>query len=97
MADSIIDNVRLLLPFELRLIIYSFMFFVDLEALEQLQADRVWIRDHGLPPHAACLQEEAYLKYRRHPKHREAQAQWPDRVEEAFFKGDYPQTTLMTL
>ena len=90
MADPFIERARLTLPHELCLMIYSFMFAVDFVLLEKAQATRRCFQDRGLPPRAACQQEEAYRTYRQNPEHRKINAHWPDDVEKAFFDGIVP-------
>lgn len=83
MAESFIEHVRLTLPYELCLVIYTFMFHVDFKIIERAQAFRKYFQERGLPPQSACLEVEAYRTYRQiHANY------WPDDVEEAFFVGN---------
>lgn len=80
MAESLIEHVRLTLPYELCLVSYTFMFHVDFKIIERAQAFRKCFQERGLPPQSACLEEEAYRTYRQiHVNY------WSDDVEEAFF------------
>ncbi len=90
MAKSFIEHVGLALPYEICFMIYSFIFAVDFEVLEKAQAIRKCFQDRGLPPRAACLEEEAYRTYRQNPEHRKIDAHWPDDLEKAFFDGNVP-------
>lgn len=87
MAESFIEHVRLTLPHELCLMIYSFTFTVNFEVFDNAQAIRKCFQDRGLPPRAACLEEETYRTYRQNPEHRKIDAHWPDDLEKAFFDG----------
>ena len=88
MTDTTAEEVKRRLPQELRLLIYSFISFVDFEPFRELEQERDWIRQHTLPPRKACLQEPAYVEFRQKQCHRQPGAMWPDDVEEAFFKGN---------
>ncbi len=88
MAGSIIERIKLVLPRELCVLIYSFTFFVDFGPIEKLQKERDSVRNHTLPPRAACLRVQEYLQYRQRPEHHRSDAPWPEHVEEAFFKGN---------
>lgn len=87
MAESFIEHVGLTLPYELCLMIYSYIFAVDFDVLEKAQAIRKSFQDRGLPPRAVCLEAEAYRAYRQNPERRK---HWPDHLEKAFFDGNMP-------
>ncbi|KAL8693722.1 MAG: hypothetical protein Q9218_001523 [Villophora microphyllina] len=88
MADPIAEKVRLLLPWELRIDIYFFIFSIDLEAFKIAQGERDFFQRHGFPSRSAFMQHGAYRRYRAEAKHFEADARWPDHVERALFQGN---------
>jgi len=94
MAEIFIEQVGLTLPYEICLMIYSFMFAVDFEVLEKAQAIRKCFQDRGLPPQSVCLEEEAYRSYRQNPERRK---HWPDDLKKAFFDGIVPPSTTQIL
>lgn len=75
------------LPPELRLRIYCYVFSTRDEGLIVLRATGRgdWAGDMGLPSYAMLLQDPYYERYRRRSSIR---GKWPDPVEEAFHKGD---------
>lgn len=75
------------LPPELRLKIYSYVFSTGDEGLIVLRAmpRGDWAGDMGLPPYGVLLQDPQYDRYRRR---RNIRGVWSDHVEEAFQKGD---------
>lgn len=97
MAGSIIENVKLFLPWELRSEIYSLTFAVDFEKFERLRwlpnNKRNQFQDANLLNRAAFSQEAKYQEYRRRQRVKGADAKWPEYAEEAFFQGsDLPTT-----
>ena len=87
------DQIRSLLPRELRLIIYALAFSVDTDLLKTLGAIRNYVRKHELPPLRACKEVESYARHRKAEpeKHNHYFTSlpevWPDDVESAFFIG----------
>ncbi len=81
MESSVIDQVKVRLPYELRLLIYSYMFFVDLEPFERLDQWREYTRKNTIPPQAAFLRDKAYIRSRQR-----GSTDWPEGNEEALFK-----------
>lgn len=78
-------DVLSVLPPELRLRIYSYV-FLTADGPIMLRAARRgdWAGDMGLPPYAILLRDPRYDRYRRK---RSSRNTWPDPVEEAFQKG----------
>lgn len=86
MALPTVDRLSVLPP-ELRLQIYSYVFSTEDEGLIVLRTTRRgdWAGDMGLPPYAILLQDPRYDHYRRR---RSIRDKWPDSIEDAFQKGD---------
>lgn len=81
MGGSIIDQVKIRLPYELRLLIYCYTFFVDLEPFKRLDRWREYANKHAIPSRAAFLQNKAYIRSRQR-----GFTDWPEGTEEALFK-----------
>lgn len=87
MESSVINQVKVRLPYELRLLIYSYTFLVNFEPFERLGLWREYSRKHGIPPQAAFLRDEAYLSYRKRGRiFEKSPTAWPDENEETLFK-----------
>lgn len=86
MALLIVDMLSVL-PSELRLQIYSYLFSTEDEGLIVLRTTRRgdWAGDMGLPAYAILLQDPQYDSSRNRRCIRDT---WPDPIEEAFHKGD---------
>ncbi|KAL8872550.1 MAG: hypothetical protein Q9174_001842 [Haloplaca sp. 1 TL-2023] len=90
--DKLLERVRLILPLELGLQIYSYIFFIDLEAFQSARAEWNNIRKHGLPSRAAFLELDKYRKMIQ-PK-RGSPNLWEENVEEAFFQDTNVEQTM---
>ena len=94
MADytALIDRI-LLLPYELRLHIYSFVYCIDYDSLEDLRDYLHYTVVHQTPPRAFLLKEPLYKKYRRQCLEFKSEDEswsrlrWSDDLEEAFLTG----------
>ncbi len=86
MENSVIDQVKVRLPYELRLLIFSYTFFVNFEPFERLGRWRDCARKHTIPPRAAFLRNEAYIRSRQRAQLRKGLTDWPEGNEEALFK-----------
>jgi len=87
MAGSIIERIKLVLPRELCVLIYSFTFFVDFGPIEKLQNEEILFeitRFHLEPLVCKCRNIFSTDK----PEHHRSDAPWPEHVEEAFSKGN---------
>ena len=94
MADytALIDRI-LLLPRELRLHIYSFVYCIDYDSLKDLRDYLHYTVDHQIPPRAFLLKEPLYIEYRQQchdfktDDESWSRLRWPDDLEEAFLRG----------
>ena len=86
MALPAVDMLSVL-PLELRLQIYSYVFSTEDEGLIGLRMTRKgdWAGDMGLPPYVILLHDPRYDRYRRRCGVRDV---WPDSIQDAFYKGD---------
>lgn len=89
---ALIDRI-LLLPYELRRHIYSFVYCIDYDALQDRRDYLRYTDAHRIPPRAILLMEPLYIKYReqchdfKSDDESWARLRWPDDVEEAFLTG----------
>ena len=88
-SESVIIRITTLLPCELRLLIYHFMFSVDWEAISALSAEREFIRANGFTSYANCLKQKTYRDYQSMVRRPSGGPSYPflDEVEVAFHEG----------
>lgn len=86
--DDFLEAITLALPYELRLMVYSYTFSVDFRPMQKLAFDRNFTRMHSLPPRDVFFKNDAYMKLRRSHVIDPRSTQWLENVEIAFFKGN---------
>ena len=94
MADerALTDRI-LLLPYELRYKICSFVYSIDYDSMKAIRDCLRYTEVQQIPPRANLLKEPLYIKYRkqRHDFKSDdeswARLRWPDDLEEAFLTG----------
>ena len=96
MADdtALIDRI-LLLPHELRLLIYSFVYCIDHDSLNKIYDYLHYTVVHRIPPRPFLLKEPLYIMYRKQchdfksDDESMARIRWPDELEEVFLTGKW--------
>ena len=91
--DTVLTDRILLLPYELRRHIYSFVYYIDYESLKDLRDYLHYTVVNDIPPRAILLKEPLYIEYRKQchdfksDDESWARLRWPDDLEEAFLTG----------
>lgn len=89
MAEAVLERAKDL-PLELRLQIYSQIFYLDAGPLLKLHEERLWTKENKLPALGMCRRDRAYISHRlkwQHMTVSDGEIRWPDHVEEALFEG----------
>ena len=84
---AICDQVKKL-PSDIRLHLYSFIFFIDSKPLERLRYNRGYVERYNVLPLRSLLEVPNYIEMRRKEVSQEC-CNWPDSLEQAFHDGSY--------